>query len=177
MAQGGGVGGDEAGQCGTVLGVLRAGQEGSQLVGEVPGRIDQCPPLLPAFPPAVVGRVGPEHEQQAHDEAEQRVDGNRAVEVEVLAVMQLHPRQGEGVHRKGEQHPDHLAERVAPMELENEGKPGPRVVEDHRPAKMRRTVRPSSARACKIHGPGPTGPDTVRPVVSIHRTEASGEDA
>ena len=128
MPQGRGVGGDQPGQGGAVLGVFRAGQEGGQLVGEVPGRIDQGTPLLPAFPPAVVGRVGPEHQQQTHDEAEQGVHGNRAVEVELLAVMQLDPRQPEGVEPKHEQHPDHLAERVAPVELENEGEPRPGVV-------------------------------------------------
>lgn len=65
------------------------GQHGVQFQAEVAAVVHECPPELAAFPPAVVGRVGAEYEQDRDRKAQQAVQGRDVLYPAVIAQVQV----------------------------------------------------------------------------------------
>ena len=98
--------------------------------GEGSGDVDQGAPLLSAFPPTVVGRVGPEHQKKRQDEAQQRVHHVAQLDgrIQDFHFHVTHPCRPQA---HAHQSRNETSEDLPAVSVENEAEPGLGVVLNH----------------------------------------------
>ena len=109
-------------------------QYSRQLDSKIAAVIDQGAPLFAAFPPAVIGRVGPEYQQEGDDKPQEAVQDGDIPQMGGLQEMEntvFQPGDQQGIGTKGQYQPKQFPGGIGFVESEDEGEPFFWVIADH----------------------------------------------
>jgi hypothetical protein len=115
-----------------VLAVFRC-QEGIEFMCKVARVIDHTSPQFAALPPAVVGRVGAEHQEQAEHDTQKGVHAHGTLELRLMQVKDIQYKEANqaGVDRHEDHYRSQGAHHLTAVSMGNEGVPRLWVIGNH----------------------------------------------